>query len=182
MARIPGIEKKEDLADSHHAVYEAIAQSRGQVRGPFTMLLHSPELAQRVSDLGAYVRFASPLDPKLKELIILTVARELDCQFEWSFHTRYAEKAGVERSVIDAIHDRRDPIGLPRHETNVLRFVSELLRTRRVDGTTFDEVRRELGERILVELTAFVGYYAMLACVLNAFEVEPAPGTRGLED
>ena len=45
MARIATIEKKEDLAPEHQKIYEAIAQSRGVVGGPFRALLHSPELA-----------------------------------------------------------------------------------------------------------------------------------------
>ena len=47
MARIAIIEKKEDLQPEHQSIYDAIAQSRGVVGGPFVALLHSPELAGR---------------------------------------------------------------------------------------------------------------------------------------
>ena len=64
MARIAIIEKKEDLPPEHQSIYDAIAQSRGVVGGPFLALLHSPELAGRTAHLGSYVRFQSSLDPE----------------------------------------------------------------------------------------------------------------------
>lgn len=175
MARIPGITKKEELATVHHHVFDAIAESRGEVRGPFTMLLHSPELASRVAHLGAHVRFDANLDGKLKELVILTVARELDCQFEWSMHATLARKAGVSDACVDAIADHREPEDISGDETNVRAYVRELLRTHRVSAPTFAAVEKWLGPAGCVELSGFVGYYVMLACVLNALEVDPAP-------
>jgi len=45
------------------------------------------------------------------------------------------------------------------------------LRTHRVSETTFQALYARLGERGLVELTATIGYYAMLACTLNALDL-----------
>ena len=67
MARIATIDKKEDLAPEDQKVYDAIAQSRGAVGGPWRALLHSPEMAQRTMHLGSYVRFESTLDHQLIE-------------------------------------------------------------------------------------------------------------------
>jgi 4-carboxymuconolactone decarboxylase len=39
---------------------------------------------------------------------------------------------------------------------------------------TFQALYGRLGEKGLVELTATIGYYAMLACTLNAFDVATA--------
>jgi len=62
MARLPPITSKDQVAAEHRAVFDSIVQSRGAVQGPFTMFLHSPELAGRVAHLGAYVRFEGSLD------------------------------------------------------------------------------------------------------------------------
>ena len=40
----------------------------------------------------------------------------------------------------------------------------------------FAVARERYGERGLVELVTTVGYYCLLACVANAFEVEPLDG------
>lgn len=181
MARIAKIGRREDLSPEHHAVFDAIAESRGRVQGPFPMLLHSPELAGRVAHLGAHVRFEMGLSPKLKELVILTVARELDCRFEWSVHAGHARAAGVPDHCIEALRERKAPPGLTSEEAGVCRYTQELLRSRRVSGPTFAAVETALGAAGCVELSALIGYYALLACVLNSMEVEPAEGGEALD-
>jgi 4-carboxymuconolactone decarboxylase len=57
-------------------VAQAIASGpRGGLRGPFHTLLRSPELADRVRQLGDYVRFEGIVPASLRELGILLVAR-----------------------------------------------------------------------------------------------------------
>ncbi len=181
MARIAKIETKEDLSPEHRGVFDAIAQSRGRVQGPFPMLLHSPELAGRVAHLGAHVRFEMGLSQKLKELVILTVARELDCGFEWSVHAGHARTAGVTDDCIEALRKREEPPGLTPEEAGVCRYTRELIRAHRVSEPTFAAVEKFLGAAGCVELSALIGYYVLLACVLNSMEVEPAEGEKPLD-
>jgi len=171
MARIPTIEKKESLSAEHHAVYDAIAQSRGVVRGPFAALLHSPQIAQRTAHLGSYIRFESQLDGKILEIAALAAARELECKHEWAAHVTHAAKAGVSQETIRAIHQRKAAESLPSEDAQIISYVRELLRSRRVSEKVFQTLLGRLGVRGLVELTATIGYYAMLACTLNAFDV-----------
>ncbi|MBI4592842.1 MAG: carboxymuconolactone decarboxylase family protein [Candidatus Rokubacteria bacterium] len=175
MARIPTIERKEQLPAEHQAVYERIGASRGKVAGPFAVLLHSPTIAGRAADLGAYIRFESQLDGRDRELAVLAVARALDCRYEWAAHAREARRAGVREEAIAAVRDGRAPAGLTAEEALVVSYVRQLLAAHRVDEPTFAALRDRLGVERLVELTATVGYYAMLACSLNAFEVLPPP-------
>jgi 4-carboxymuconolactone decarboxylase len=56
-------------------------------------------------------------------------------------------------------------------DAQIISYVQELLRSRRASEATFQALYARLGERGLVELTATVGYYVMLACVLNGFDV-----------
>ena len=176
MARIPTITSKAALPAAHHDVWDAIARSRGHVQGPFTVLLHSPELTRRIAEVGAYVRFESPLPPAARELAVIAAARAMDCRFEWGAHEPEAVKAGVRREAIAAVRDRRAPDGLTDEEALVVAYVTQLLERRRVDDATFAAMRERFGVDGLVELTATVGYYGMLACVLNAFDVPPGGG------
>ena len=171
MARIPLIDKKESLPLEHHGIYDAIAQSRGVVRGPFAALLHSPQIAERTAHLGAYIRFESQLDPKIVELAALAAARELECRHEWAAHVTHAAKAGVGPETIRAIHQRKAPEGLSSDDAQIVSYVQGLLRSHRASEPTFQALLDRLGVRSLVELTATIGYYAMVACTLNAFEV-----------
>jgi 4-carboxymuconolactone decarboxylase len=177
MARVPTIQKREDLPASAQDAWNAIAASRGHVVGPFTVLLHTPELAKRVAHVGEYVRFDARLPAPVRELAILSVAREMDCRFEWAGHVPIARKAGVRPEAIDIIRERRAPAGLTSDEAQVVGYASRLVGQRhRVDEPTFRALEARFGLEGLVELTALIGYYGMLACTLNAFDVMPDAG------
>ena len=149
MARIPLIQKKDEVPAEHHAAFDAIAQSRGRIVGPFGVLLHSPEVAKRAAHLGAYLRFESALSGVERELVILTTARAMDCRFEWAAHAPLATKAGVRAAAIAAIRDRRAPAGLTAAEAEIVQYVTALLRAHRVDDAPcgFARPRRPRGPR-----------------------------------
>jgi 4-carboxymuconolactone decarboxylase len=171
MARIATIDKKEDLAPQDQRVYDAIAQSRGVVGGPWRALLHCPELAYRTMHLGSYVRFESSLEKNILELAALVAARELECKHEWAAHVNHAQKAGVSMETVRAIHQRHGVERFATGEAQIVSFVREMLRSHRVSEPTFQAIYGRFGEKGMVELAATVGYYAMLACTLNTFDV-----------
>lgn len=171
MARIATIASKQELAPEHEPIYDAIAKSRGRVGGPFAALLHSPTIAERTAHLGTYIRFESQLDPKIIELAALAAARELECKHEWAAHVEHAQKAGIPVETIRLIHQKKEPQLLSFEDAQIASYVQELLRSHRVSEATFQALYGRLGERGLVELTATIGYYAMLACTLNAFDI-----------
>lgn len=172
MPRIPAV-IRESLPPEKQHIYDAIGESRGRVSGPFPVLLNSPELASRIATLGHYIRYESTLKPMVRELAILTVAREFDCQYAWTSHDPLARQAGVRDEAISALRDRKAPQGLTEEEADIVRYGQELVRNRRVSDATFQAVIKRLGQQGITELTATMGYYTMLGFALNAFEVQP---------
>ena len=94
MARLPSITSKDQVAPKDRAIVDGIVQSRGALRGPFTMFLHCPELAGRLAHLGAFVRFEGSLDMRARVLAAMTVARELDAVYVWGAQTGGARRLG----------------------------------------------------------------------------------------
>jgi 4-carboxymuconolactone decarboxylase len=174
MARITTINNKEDLAPEHQPIYDTIVQSRGVVGGPWLAMLHSPELTARTAHLGSFVRFESSLDNKLIELTALVAARELECKHEWAAHINHGQKAGIPLETIRAIHQRKGAEHFSSEDAQIVSFVHEILRSHRVSEPTFQALYGRLGEKGFVELSATVGYYAMLACTMNTFDVYSA--------
>ena len=160
-------------ADQQHYFDSMFVPSLSAVSGPFAMLLHSPEVASRMRRIGAYIRFENTLDPPLRELAIITVARYWDSHFEWTGHQVIAEQEGVRSEAIAAVRDRTAPAGLTDRESVVFNYISELLETHRVSGAMFAKAIGTLGRQTTVDLTATVGHYSMMSCVINAFEVRP---------
>jgi len=172
MPRIPTV-TRDSLPADKQAAYDAIAESRGHVAGPFPVLLNSPEVASRIGRLGHYLRYESTLKPHIRELAILTVAREFDCQYAWTSHDPLARQAGVRDEAITALRDGKAPDGLTAEEAAIVRYGQELVRHRRVSEPTFQAVLKQLGVQGITELTATMGYYTMLGFSLNAFDVQP---------
>jgi hypothetical protein len=74
------------------------------------------------------------------------------------------------------IRARQIPGGLTPTEAEIVAYATGLLGAHRVEAGLFEGLRKRLGPGGMVDLTATVGYYAMLACTLNAFDVQPEPG------
>lgn len=174
--RVPFLDEREQLPADGHTQYDALVESRGDIRGPFGVLLHSPELAGRVGHLGAYVRFEGVLPDDGRELAVLATARAFDCAFEWAIHAPIAREAGITESTLEALIDRNLE-ALSDREASVVRYSWELFDDHAVSQETYDAAESRFGTDGVVELTATIGYYAMLACVLNGFDVVPAERT-----
>jgi len=171
MARIRTIDKKEDLKPDDQKIFDAIAQSRGAVGGPWRALLHSPEMAHRTMHLGSYVRFESSLDHKVIEFAALVAARELDCKHEWAAHVGHGQKAGISMDTIRAVYQKKGVETFSSEDAQIVSFVREMIHQHRVSEPTFQAIHARFGDKGMVELSATVGYYAMLACTLNTFDV-----------
>lgn len=174
MPRIPPITEA-TLTPEQRRVYEkVVAGPRGTVIGPLRAVLHSPELADRWQALGEYLRFNCSLPLALRELAIICAGRYWNSQLEWQVHARVARDAGIAAEVIEAIRTATPPSFKQADEAAVYRFARELLHSGHVSDETYDEVRARFGTAGIVDLTALVGYYSMVAMTLNAHAV-PLP-------
>lgn len=177
MARVPEITNREDVPEDQREFYDSIIASRKRIGAPYNFLLHAPDLAARTAHLIGYSLFSTDFPKDVKELAICTVAREMDCPFEWAAHADHARKAGVREEAIKIIQNRKAPAGLAEAEAEVVGYVQELLRPpHRITPATFDALKERIGVPRLVELTGIIGAYVGLACSLNAFEVGTPPG------
>lgn len=179
MARLPSITGKDQVPAEHHAIFDAIVASRGAVQGPFTMFLHSPELAGRVAHLGAYVRFEGSLDMRVRVLAAMAVAREFEAAYVWGAQTGGARRLGVPETTIAAIRDRRSD-GMPAEDLAIVQFTRDLLNRHRASVQQVSEMRRRFGDDGFIQLTGAIGYYSLLAMTVNACELEAAPGAEML--
>src|ERR1700726_989311 len=180
MARLPPITDKAQVAAKDQAAVDAIVQSRGAIQGPFTMFLHSPELAGRAAHLGAYVRFEGSLDMRVRVLAAMTVAREFHAMYVWGAQTSGARRLGVPEATITAIRENHSR-GVPEEDTDIVEFTRQLLRKHRADEALFKKLQTRLGNDQLIQLTTAIGYYTMLGMTVNACELEAAQGAEVLK-
>jgi 4-carboxymuconolactone decarboxylase len=158
----------EDMSADQRRVAQALADGpRGGVRGPFHALLRSPELADRVRRLGDYVRFESALDPVLRELVILLVARFWSAHYEWYAHRKAAIELGMSPAIPDAIAQGLRPPALSPDEALVYELCTQLLADKDVTDGTYRAAVDRFGEAAILEMVATAGYYGFVSLILN---------------
>jgi 4-carboxymuconolactone decarboxylase len=175
MARVDQITEKVQLAPEYHYLYDRIAQARGRVAGPYSILLHTPGIADKVDALSASLRSDSQLTAAEFVLAALGVARAKDCLFVWSVQAPNARRAGVSDAAIAAIRDRTTA-GLTEDQADLVSFAQQVTAGNRVDQALFDRLKGRHGARWLVELTATAGHFGLISGINNSFDVPPSPG------
>ncbi len=180
MARLAYITSKDQVAPEGHAAFDAIAASRGSVHGPFTMFMHSPDIAGRIAHLGALVRFEGSLDMRVRVLAAMVVAREYETLYVWGAQTGSARRQNVAESTIAAIRENRSD-GIPAEDLQIIDFTRQLLRQHRLDDATAQAMLARFGSDEFIQLTGAIGYYAMLCMTLNACELEAGEGAEVLK-
>lgn len=175
MARLSNV-TREDLKPEDLSFFDEIVGSRGSIRGPYGILLHSPKVAARVANTGTYVRFECDIPDGLKELVIITTAKEIKSQYEFSAHARLAREAKVSEETIRAIAQGTAPQGLSGDEEIVVRYTQELLRDRKISDASYNAAKSRFGVQGTVDITVLIGHYLLVGQILAAFDVELAPG------
>ena len=167
MARLPYI----DPADASPPVREAL-----EVLPPlniFRTVAHADTAARPLLRLGGAILGQGELDPRRRELAILRTAAVTGAEYEWIQHESIARGVGASDAQIAAV--RRgdlDVDALDEDDRLVLVCVEELLRNDTIGEATFASARKRLSDREIVELILAVGYYRMLAGLMNSVAID----------
>lgn len=175
------------MTDEQTKVYEAIRSGpRGRVHGarigltgPFNAWIRAPAFADLAQRLGAHLRFETGLPPRLSELAIILVGRQMRASFEFAAHAPLAIQGGLSAEAVEAIRTGAEPQFDREDEAAVYAFSRELLESHRVSDGCYERLERAVGERGLVEIIGLLGYYGMVSMTLNVFQV---PLREGMED
>src|SRR5262245_50211331 len=125
----------------------------------------SPEVMNLARSMGDYLRYHSSVGNTLSELIILITEWSQD--YEWYVHYAIALKAGISKSIADAIADGRRPTGMSADEEIVYDLTTEILKNKRISDATFQRAERRFGNKGVVDMVGIAGYYTFLAMQLN---------------
>ena len=164
--------EREDCPADYLDAWDEILRTRGFDVMPnvFSLLANSPGAMSVVTPVGAYVRFDTDFDDVLRELVIMTVAQELRCEYEWKHHWRVAERAGATPELLAKI-------GSPELEAEpapvgpAVKYARLLTHNEAVGDDLIATLKDSFGIRGFVDLTIMAGYYGMLARFINTVRV-----------
>jgi alkylhydroperoxidase family enzyme len=171
--RDPNEEQRQVLSKTLHA-------PDGTPVNVFATLAHQPQLMRRVNALGGYFMAHGSIEVRDRELVILRVAGTCNSKYEEGQHRWIAaERAGMSSNEIEAALDPARPQAWSTADAQLLAFVDELLATGTIcDGTW--ATLESWGDTKRTELLVLIGFYQMLAGVLNAVGVELDPSVADI--
>ncbi len=176
MPRIPLVTEAA-MTPEQRQVHDAMVNGprRSAPVGPLAIAMHRPELARAMSELGLVLRFNSRFEPRLREFAILFTGRFWDCQFEWASHEAEARTAGLSDASIETLRHGGSEFAAA-DEQAIHDYGTELLTRHFASEAAYQRVLALFGVAGVVELTALIGYYGLVALTLNAAEFEIPPG------
>src|SRR5947209_7592423 len=172
--RIPPGSRRE-LGGLNAAIVAVIGRAAGTRRPPnlFTTLARHRRLFR------AWLRFAGALMPRGvlsradTELVILRVAHNCRCDYEWRHHERLGRAAGLSEADIGRVLDGQAATGWTSRQLLLLRAADELHDRRELSDQLWEELGAELSEVELIELVMLIGHYEMLAATIASLRIQP---------
>jgi len=180
--RLP-LPRREDLDEAGQKTYDRGTTPGATIaglQGPAGIQLFSPKTAPHLVAINRYLRFEAGFTPHVREVAILTTAREMDSQFEWVAHEPEALKEGVPQQVIDIIKHRRSTAGIDDTDATVIELGRQLWRDHKVTSQTFAKAKALFGPNKLIDLVLLMGNYAGTAALLAAVDMQLHAGKKPL--
>jgi 4-carboxymuconolactone decarboxylase len=170
-ARLPEFSVENASPEQKDVLQTILSGPRGNLNGPFLSWIHSPELASRAQELGAFCRYGTGLPLRLSELAILCTAAKWKSQAEWYIHYPIGVEAGLNPEVLEGIRQDKVPKFENSDESLIWRFVDDLYEKKRVSDEIYHEAAAGFGVKTVVNLVGLLGYYTLVAMSLNVFDV-----------
>jgi alkylhydroperoxidase family enzyme len=140
----------------------------------FRMVAHAESAYGPWLGYGGALLTQLELDPVLRELAILQVAKEVGSEYEWVQHDPIALAVGATREQVDAIAaGRLDDAAFDATQSLVLRFTSTTVREGAASEQQVAELAELLGTRQVIELLLVIGNYTAIAMLIASTGLEP---------
>lgn len=174
--RLPAIDEKSNPGAAE--IFAEILRTRGTVSDVLRSLAHAPEGLRAFAAYGEHVRYHSGLNGRLRELVILALAR--GNQYAWTHHVPFALKEGLTQPELDALNDDRLAPTLNAAERAAVEYAREFAQLGQISDATFDSAHAQFGAQGITNLTLLCGYFIVLASIINAFHIELESGRKPL--
>lgn len=148
--------------------------TEGALVGPFPPMLQFPQFGIPALTFVRSLDNHATLPKKLKEVAILTVGAALGSRFELYAHEIMAAHFGFSPAAVASLALGSRPAELSEQEAIAYEIATVLAKGRIVPDAAYARAIQLLGSEGTAELIFLIGAYALLAMVLNGFDV-PAP-------
>lgn len=138
----------------------------------FRMIAHAASLRRDFIRLGASILYNQKLDPSLREMAIIRTGILCGSTYEVHQHKGIARGIKMPPEKIEALSEGSASPVFNELERLVLRMAEEIFENRKAGDETFSALSARLSHAEMVELTVAIGYYQMVSCFLETFQVD----------
>jgi alkylhydroperoxidase family enzyme len=135
----------------------------------YRVMAHHPGLLRAWADLRGHVVEQTALGPQLSEVAILRTGLRLGSDYEWSQHVVRARARGLDDARIRAV--RGAPEDMDQDDGLVASAVDALLDHHALPPGLRADLTKAIGVEAVLDLCATVGFYSVLAYLLNTYDV-----------
>lgn len=178
MSRVTHVEK-ETAPPEAKEIYDKLESHGAGVMNLYKTMAHNPQVLLAYLRLGAALLTRAKLPARLRELVILRIAKMTGSKYEWTQHLPIALEMGVTAEQAEQVSDWRASKLFSDKERAILQYVEEVAQNIAAGDETFKELRKYLDEQETVELTMSIGHWGMTARFLVALEVDIEERTVG---
>jgi alkylhydroperoxidase family enzyme len=172
MARLPFLNAAEIPADRPNII-RRLEREQGTVPNVYRVLAHAPVLADAFRTASLELRNGSDLDPRLRELAILTVASSAHSHYEVAHHRPKALAVGVLDAQLAALENFETAPQFSDVERAVIRYAHEATIALEVSDATWDALTTHLPTRQqVVEVVLLVAWYNASARIMVPLRIE----------
>ena len=115
----------------------------------------------------------SPLDLRIREITILRVTANRDCEYEWGVHARvFANAAGLNTEQINATRQDNADCWSPK-ERRLITAIDQLCATANLESEQLAHFQNDWNKEEQLELIAICGTYTTVSLVANIARLPP---------
>jgi alkylhydroperoxidase family enzyme len=177
-ARVPYVTRN-DLTERDREIFDQFIKERGAEPGHIhRAVANAPNLLRRFLGLANELRNGTQLDPKLRELALMTVGRLTNAECEFTHHWNISLKVGIKREQLEQLASFETAPAFNDQERAVMRYAAEATTNIAVTDATFNTLRSFLDTRRITELVMNVAFYNAVVRVLVPLGVELEPSAH----
>jgi 4-carboxymuconolactone decarboxylase len=136
------------------------------------MIANSEAASQPFARMAGALVMKTKLEPKLREIAILRTAKVSHSVYEWTQHVPMAKHVGVTDAQVAAMDNWQNAKCFNELERAVLRFTDEVAQNVKSSREALETLKKSLGPTEIVELILSIGFWGMVARLLETTEVD----------
>ncbi len=157
--------------DNIAAILDHYPQSSGNILSLFRTFANSERFLKK--GVPNLLDKGSPLDLRVREIVILRVTANRNCEYEWGVHVAiFSKVAGLSHAEVTATR-LGTATSWSKRESRLIATIDALCETGSLDDTPLSDFQSDWSTEEQLEIMALIGAYSTISFVANVARLPP---------